>query len=370
MSFTALLLANTRMQLRNRSSLFWHFAFPLLFMVLFGLIFGRGGQGTLNIGLVAGESLWEEHFRTAVAQVEGINLSSGEQAPLLEELTDGNLQLVVAFGRSADGQMTEVELFYDPGEMPAGSTALAMVRGTLDGIARVVQQVPPLFSVKETGVAAEGLTFMSFLLPGVIGMSVMFSSLFGTAYPLVMEREKGILRQIKLTPVKTAVFLGAKAAGMTIIAFLQAAIIIATGVLLFDVIIKGSLAAAAPVVLLGALMMVALGLVVSGTAKRLESVDSIANVIAMPMMFLAGTFFPIDTAPGWLRSAAAVLPLTYFNSALRDVLIRGEMLSGILPPLGAMALWTLVFVALAAHLFRWEAARNQNGRSRTAAQSK
>jgi ABC-2 type transport system permease protein len=366
MTFTALLLANTRMQLRNRSSLFWHFAFPLIFMVLFGLIFGRG-QGTLNIGLVAADSAWEEHFRTAMSQVEGVNLSAGEENILLEELKDGKLHVVVAFGRSAAGQITEVELFYDPGEMLAGSTALAMVKGILEGMARVVQQVPPLFSIKETGVAAEGLTFMSFLLPGVIGMSVMFSSLFGTAYPLVMEREKGILRQIKLTPVKTTVFLGAKAVAMTIIAFLQAAIIIAAGVLLFDVTIKGSLVAAALVVLLGSLMMVGLGLVVSGTARRMESVDSIANVIAMPMMFLAGTFFPIDTAPGWLQSTAAVLPLTYFNNALRGVLIKGEILTGVLVPLGAMVLWTLVFVALAAHLFRWEAARNQNGRPRSAA---
>lgn len=367
MTFTALILANTRMQLRNRSSLFWHFAFPLLFMVLFGLISGRG-QGTLNIGLVSTGSAWEEHFRSALSQVEGVNFTAGEQNLLLEELKDGKLHVVAAFGPSAAGQMVEVELFYDPGEMLAGSTALAMAKGTLDGIARVVQQVPPLFSIKETGVAAEGLTFMSFLLPGVIGMSVMFSALFGTAYPLVMEREKGILRQIKLTSVKTVVFLSAKAVGMTIIAFLQAGIIITIGVLLFDVRIKGSLAAAALVVLLGALMMVALGLVVSGTARRMESVDSIANVIAMPMMFLAGTFFPIETAPGWLQSAAAVLPLTYFNNALREVLVRGEMLSGILSPLGAMALWTILFVALAAHLFRWEAAKNQNGSHKQAAQ--
>lgn len=363
MAFTALLLANIRMQLRNRSSLFWHFAFPLLFMVLFGLIFGRG-QGTLNIGLVAGGSVWEAPFQAALAEVEGVKLTTGEPGMLTEELKDGNLHVVVAFGRPAAGQPVEVELFYDPGEMLASGTALAMVKGILDGIARMAQEVPPLFAFRETGVAAEGLTYMSFLLPGVIGMSVMFSSLFGTAYPLVMEREKGILRQIKLTPVKTAVFLGAKSVGMTIIAFMQAAIIIVTGVLLFDVQIKGSLLAAALVVLLGSLMMVALGLVVSGTARRLESVDSIANVIAMPMMFLAGTFFPIDAAPGWLQSAASVLPLTYFNSALRDVLVRGEMQSGVLLPVGAMAFWTFAFITLAAYLFRWEAAKNQNGKAK------
>lgn len=358
MTFWTLLLANTRLQLRNRGSLFWHFAFPLVFMTLFGLIFGRGA-GMLNIGLVTNDSVPAQHFQAAFNEIEGVKLIQGEENTLLEDLQDGQIHVLVVFAAAAAGQPVDVELFYDQNEMLATGTARSVVRGVLDGITRAVLEVPELFRLKETAISTEELTFMSFLLPGVIGMSIMFSALFGTAYPLVTEREKGILRRVKLTPVKTAVFLGAKAVGMTVIAFMQAAIIILTGISLFDVQILGSLFAAALVVLLGALMMVSLGLLLAGVAKRVESVDSIANAIAMPMMFLAGTFFEIDGAPDWLQSVALILPLTHLNSALREVLIRGQELAAVLPALLTMVAWALVFILAAAYLFKWESPKIQ-----------
>jgi len=364
MAFWTLLLANTRLQLRNRSSLFWHFAFPLVFMVLFGLIFGRGA-GVLNIGMVTNNSVSAQHFQMALAEIEGIKLIQDEKTVLLEELKAGQVHLVVVFNAEEPKKPVEVELFFDQNEMLATGTARSLVRGVLDGITRAVFEVPELFIIEEIAISTEELTFMSFLLPGVIGMSIMFSALFGTAYPLVMEREKGILRRVKLTPVKTAVFLGAKSVGMTSIAFMQAAIIIVTGITLFDVQILGSLPVAALVILLGALMMVSLGLLLSGMAKRLESVDSIANAIAMPMMFLAGTFFEIDAAPHWLQSVARILPLTYLNSALREVLIRGEELVAVSPALLNMAAWTVVFIVAAVYLFRWESPKTQGNNHKT-----
>lgn len=365
MTFWTLLVANTRLQLRNRSSLFWHFAFPLVFMVLFGLIFGQGA-GMLNIGMVTDNSVPAQHFEAAFAEIEGAVLIQGAEAALLEDLKDGQIHLLVAFRAAEAGQPLDVELFYDQNEMLASGMARSMVRGVLDGITKAVLAVPELFRLKETVISTEVLNFMSFLLPGVIGMSIMFSALFGTAYPLVTEREKGILRRVKLTPVKTSVFLGAKAVGMTVIAFMQAAIIIATGISLFDVQILGSLPAAAFVTLLGALMMVSLGLLLAGVAKRVESVDSIANAIAMPMMFLAGTFFEIDGAPDWLQSVAGILPLTHLNSALRDILIRGQELADVLPALLTMVAWALIFILAAAYLFKWESPKIQ-GNNRKAA---
>lgn len=358
MTFWTLLVANTRLQLRNRSSLFWHFAFPLIFMVLFGLIFGQGA-GVLKIGVVTDNSLPGQHFQSAFAEIEGVELTRGEEVALMEALKDGQIHLLVAFRAAEAGQPVDVELFYDQNEMLATGTAKSVVRGVLDGVTKAVFAVPELFRVKETVISTEVLTFMSFLLPGIIGMSIMFSALFGTAYPLVTEREKGILRRVRLTPVKAAVFLGAKAIGMTVIAFMQAAIIIVTGISLFDVQILGSLPAAALIALLGALMMVSLGLLIAGVAKRVESVDSIANAIAMPMMFLAGTFFEIDAAPDWLQSVARILPLTHLNGALRDVLIRGQELSAVLPALLIMVAWALVFIMVAAYLFKWESPKIQ-----------
>lgn len=364
LAFIELLKANTRMHLRNRNSLFWHFAFPLVFMVLFGFIIGQGGgQGPVNIGL-SGDPTWTQHVETALGGIEEVDITKGEQDVLVNGIRDGDQHVVVVFDSQAaePGQPVQVEIFFDPGEeMGAGGVARTMVMGALDGIAKQVQGLPELFVIEQTSVAVEELSFISFLMPGIIGMSVMFSCLFGVASPLVTEREKGILRQVKLTTVPTPVFLAAKSAGMTVIAFLQAFIIIAVGIMFFDVEISGSLLGASVVLFLGSLMMVALGMLVAGIAGRVESVDSIANMIAMPMMFLAGTFFPIDSAPSWLRGIAEVLPLTHLNSGLRDTLVGGQTLGDITPALIAMAVWTAVFIGAASVRFRWEPQKKSNG---------
>ncbi|MCL4554735.1 MAG: ABC transporter permease [Actinobacteria bacterium] len=364
MAFIELLKANTRMHLRNRNSLFWHFAFPLGFMVLFGFLVGQGDrQAPINIGL-SGDPTWTQHVETAFGGIEEVEITKGEQNVLVEGLRVGEQHVVIVFDPQAteSGQPIQVEILYDPGDaMGTGGVARTMVMGVLDGIAKQAQGAPELFVIEETSVLVDELPFISFLMPGIIGMSVMFSCLFGVASPLVTEREKGILRQVKLTTVRTPVFLAAKSAGMTVLAFLQALIIIGVGMLLFDVEISGSLVGASVVLFMGAMMMVALGMLVAGIAGRVESVDSIAQLIAMPMMFLAGTFFPIDMAPSWLRGIAEVLPLTYLNSGLRDTLVGGQSLGDIKSALIAMAGWTLVFIAAASIRFRWEPQKKSNG---------
>lgn len=364
MAFIELLKANTRMHLRNRNSLFWHFAFPVGFMLLFGFIMGQGGgQGPINIGL-AGDPTWTQHIETAFGEIEEVEITKGERDVLVEGIKDGDQHVVIFFDSQATdpGQPIRVELLYDQGgQMGAGGVARTMVMGALDGIAKQVQGIPELFVIEQTSVAAEELSYISFLMPGIIGMAVMFSCLFGVASPLVTEREKGILRQVKLTAVRTPVFLAAKSAGMTVISVLQATIIVVVGTTFFDVEMSGSLVGASVVLLLGALMMVSLGMLIAGIAGRIESVDSIANLVAMPMMFLSGTFFPIDMAPSWLRSIAEFLPLTYMNSGLRDTLVGGQALGDITPALAAIVGWTAVFIAAASFRFRWEPQRKSNG---------
>jgi len=264
------------------------------------------------------------------------------------------LNAVIVLDKSGENKPVDVEIFYDPAETLTADIAKGVVVAVLDGITKKAFNVPELFHIKEKSVATESLSYINFLLPGVIGMSVMFSAMFGTAYPLVMEREKGILRRLRLTLLSPSTFIAAKSVGMAVIAFMQAAIILLTGVLIFDVKILGSLLDASLVVLIGCLMMVALGFFIAGISNRLESVDAISNSIGMPMMFLAGTFFTIDGAPDWLKSIAKVLPLTHLNNALRDILIKGKTFIDIHTMLFAMLAWTLVFLVLAVYFFKWE----------------
>ncbi|MHB0976454.1 MAG: ABC transporter permease [Candidatus Aquicultorales bacterium] len=359
-SFLTLLQSNLKLQLRNRSSLFWHFAFPVIFMVLFGLIFG-GGAGDMKIGLSAGDGQVGKALKSAFSEIDDMKLTEGGKAKLIDKLKKGDLDVVIVVGKDKPQEATDVGIFYDESDTLGSSVGRSIARSVMDGINMKAYKVPAMFDVKEESVATESLSYISFLLPGVIGMSVMFSTMFGTAYPLVMEREKGILRGLKLTLVRPTTFIGSRAVVMVIIAFMQAAIILMTGVFFFGVQVVGSLLSAALIVFVGCLMMVSIGLFIAGLANRLESVDAIANSIGMPMMFLAGSFFPIDGAPQWLQSFGKVLPLTYLNDSLRDILIKGQALSDVRMSILIMCGWTLGFLALAIYFFKWEVPVNRKG---------
>lgn len=353
MGFIALVVANTRMQLRNHSSLFWHFAFPLIFIILFGLIFGKGG-GSVDIGLSSKNKQVNKAFDKVFEESEDIKLIKNNKKSLIDKLKKGDLDVVVIVSSQKKFKATDVEVYYDPAESFSSEIGKSLVTSVFDGISKQMFKIPKIFEIKKKSVATKTLNYISFLLPGVLGMSIMFSSMFGTAYPIVMEREKGILRRLRLTLMKPATFIAAKSVGMVIISFLQAIIIIITGLLVFDVKIIGSYIDASFIVLIGCLMMVSLGFFVSGLANRLESLDAIANAVAMPMMFLAGTFFPIDNAPSWLKSVANLLPLTYLNEALRDILVRGNSLLDISADILIIFGWSIGFLLLAIYFFKWE----------------
>lgn len=353
MGFFTLVRTNTLMQLRNRSSLFWHFAFPLIFIILFGLIFGKGG-GRVDIGLTSKNPRVTKAFKAAFAKSKDVKLIKGSIKSLTDKLKKGDLDIVIAVGEQEKYKPTDVEIYYDPAETFTSEVGKSLVSSVLDEITKQTFKVPKLFEIKKRSVATKTLSYISFLLPGVLGMSIMFSAMFGTAYPLVNEREKGILRRLRMTLMSPVTFIAAKSVGMVIIAFIQAAIIVATGILIFDVKIIGSYIDASFIVLLGCLMMVALGLFIAGLANRIESLDAIANAIAMPMMFLAGTFFPIDNAPHWLRTLANFLPLTYLNEALRDIMVRGKSLFDINADILIIFAWTVGFLVLAIYFFKWE----------------
>ena len=354
MVFGALFKAHAITQLRNRSAVFWNFAFPIFLMALFGLVFGKGG-GTLEVG-VASEtgSAFAQPITQALEKIKDVEVDRGPKPRLIARLKEGEVDAVVYVGSTGKDRVTRLEIYHDPANALEGGMVQGIVSSVVEGVNREISRVPSLFQVSRHSVRSERLNYISFLLPGVIGMAVMFSSLFGTAYPLVNDREKGILRRLRVTPMPLPSFIAAKAVGQMVIAFLQALLIILVGILLFGVEILGDWLSVATVLILGSLVFVTLGFVIAGGAGRLETVDPLANVVAMPMMFLSGTFFPVDQAPAWLQPVIQVLPLTYLNNALREVLIKGGNVFAVGTELGALAAATIIFFLLALRMFRWE----------------
>jgi ABC-2 type transport system permease protein len=185
-------------------------------------------------------------------------------------------------------------------------------------------------------------------------MSLMQLGLFATAPALVQLREQQVLRRIGATPLPRATLLAAQVVHRLTIGAVQTFLILLIGTLAFKVNIVGSLHLLLSYVLLGAMMFVAMGYLISGLARTQESVTGITQVLNFPMMFLSGVFFPVDFVPAWIRPVVAIMPLTYLADALRQIMVGATPAYSLTVDFAVLGGWLLVCAILAVRFFKWE----------------
>jgi ABC-2 type transport system permease protein len=199
----------------------------------------------------------------------------------------------------------------------------------------------------------ENLNFISYFVPSMLGLSVMQVGIFA-AIPLVADREKLILKRLAATPLRRWQLVGSNVAMRLLIALIQAVIIVAVGVAVFGVQIVGSLLLAAAFIALGAMAFLALGYVLASFTKTEEAANGMTSVVQFPMMFLSGTFFPLEQMPEFLRAIARVIPLTYLSDALRQVMVGGSAFAPLWVCAAVLGAWLIVCFGIAARTFRWQ----------------
>lgn len=359
-AFIQLYLASLKEFVRDRMAMFWTLAFPIFFIVLFGIIFSGNNDTSFDIGVVVED---DGPIGAAIGQVFGqvevFNVTEGEREALLEELRRGNLRIVIIVPEGlsdavTSGQAAEVEAYYDPSNQTTAQVALTIVDKVIAGFDQQLTQRPTLLTVKSVSVIAEGLRQIDFLLPGILAMALMQLGLFGTAPALVQLREQQVLRRIGATPLPRTTLLAAQVLHRLTIGLAQTLLIILVGALLFQVSIVGNVGMLVVFVVLGACMFVALGYLISGLAKTQESVIGISQLINFPMMFLSGLFFPVDFMPAWIRPVVEVMPLTYLADALRQIMVGAPPVHPLALDLGVLAVWLVISAVLAVRFFRWE----------------
>jgi ABC-2 type transport system permease protein len=344
--FGTVLLANVRMFVRNRGGLFFSLFLPILFMVIFGLIFGNAGNQKSALGVVGSGPLVQG---LAASNAVTLHRLPTEQVAL-KRVRDGRYDAaVVVHGNRAT-------LYYS-NVYPATA---AMLRGLVSGVADRVSIAatgrPALVTLETRTVETRTLKYIDFLVPGLLAMALAQSAVFGVAGTLVSFRERGIFRRLRVTPLPLGEFAAARVLTHLALAILQAVILLAVGRAFFGVHLGLDVAALLPLVAFGALCFIAIGFFVGSLSRSQDAAAAIGNVVTLPMIFLAGVFFPLDTAPGWLQQVARFLPLTYLADGLRDVAIRGHSVASTLPDLAVLGGVTVGVVLVSLRLFRWEAA--------------
>ncbi len=338
----ALFVASILMFVRNRAAVFFSLFLPLIIMLIFGVLNFEGAT-TIQLGVV--DEAQNDASRQLADRLRGVSyleLSSGTRDAEVASLEARDVDFALVIPSGFDPQQAAVRqglLQQAVGQAlfaPAGS-------GGAFG-------APP---VTFDSVASRDLGYIDFLVPGIVGMTVMQLGLFGVAFGFVHLKRTGALRRLFATPTSPAYFLGAQVASRLIICLVQVAILFGIG-LWFGLQMFGDYLTLGVVVLLAAMIFLAVGFSIAGWAKNEDQAAPVANLISLPMMFLSGVFFPRDAMPEFLARITQFMPLTYVNEALRSIVNDGAGLASLGPQLLGMGVWAVITFLVAVRLFSWE----------------
>jgi ABC-2 type transport system permease protein len=354
-----LTVANIKSFVRDRAALFWTLAFPLIFVFLFGSIFS-GGDNEQSIGFADEDrSARSAELKAAFEAQTNVKLVEASEEELVAQMKDGQLAAVLVvpsgYGASIESKAgpATITVYTDPSQSAAQAATYQLVGGVLAAVNQAASGQPPVVTFAPQSVQTQDLSFISYLVPSILGMPLMQLGVFA-AIPLVADREKLILKRLQATPLRRWQLVGSNVVMRLLIAVVQTAIIVGVGSVVFDVQVAGSWLLIGAFVLLGSLTFIALGYVIASFASSEEAANGMTSVVQFPLMFLSGTFFPIDAMPDALRTVARAMPLTYLGDALRQVMVNGTPFSPLWVCFAVLVGWLVVCFGVAARFFRWQ----------------
>ncbi len=338
----AILNGALRTWYRSKATLFWTIAFPVLLMLLFGAIFSVSQNPTFDLHLqnqdiVDGNpTLLSKMFIETLNGTEIFNLlhvDATENATLLIEEEGIQRILIIPSGFAADclTQNASIILKLVPAEV---NTASATVRSVVDSVVEIFntaltgQSPPNVVTIEFESIVSESFEFIDFFAPGLIAMSLMTTGIFGAIGWNTRNRELGILKKLATTPLSKLEWIIGVVLYELVMAAITTAVILTIGILMFDMKVLPNIYSIF-LIISGAIAFPGIGMVVARFVKESDAADAAGNAITFPMMFLSGTFFPLEMMPDFLQQIARVLPLTYLNNGLRDSMVYGNVTSAL-----------------------------------------
>ncbi len=333
-----LVLTTLREFLRSREAVFWTYGFPVLMAVVLGLAFSRDAPEPLRVAVVGAPAETLELLREAGGlEVRSLAAEEAEQA-----LASASTDLIVT------GPADAPVLTRDPVRVES-RLAYAEVDGLLQRSAGRADPVP----VVEGELGGSFERYIDLLIPGLIGLNLLGAGLWGIGFNLVDMRAKHLLRRLVVAPMLRAEFLLAFLLSRLGLVVIDALLILAFGMLAFDVPVRGSWVLLVAVIALSATAFTGVGLLVAARPRTIEGVAGIMNLVSMPMWLLCGSFFKTSYFPDFVQPLVQILPLTHANDALRAVMLQGAGVAEIWPQLAYLGGFAVAMFAAALRWFRW-----------------
>jgi ABC-2 type transport system permease protein len=320
--------------LRDKSSLSWNIVFPVLLVFGLSFIFSSGDRALYTVGVLqSGDTIdATRHAYLDTRYFEFVVVHDREVG--FRKVSRHQLDLLVEFG-------TPGHYWINP-DSPKGYFAELALLQSDTGKTIIKEQI-----------SGEPIRYVDWVLPGILGMNIMFSCLFGVGYVVVRYRKNGFLKRLRATPLRSIEFVIAQVASRLLL-ILCITVFVYMGTRYFlDTKMEGSNITLFIVAVVGSISLISLGLLVAARVTSEELAGGLLNIATWPMMMLSGVWFSLESASPWVQQLANVFPLTHILTSARAVMLDGATLSDVAPQLGALMVMSIVFLALGAVIFRW-----------------
>jgi ABC-type multidrug transport system permease subunit len=327
--FFAALQARNLEFLRDHTALGWNLIMPVLIVMGFAFAFTTGQEELYKVGLYGQPQ-------------QGQAVQGFLQTRYVEFLPVTELE------KSIDKvDRHQIDLLLDL------STQRYWVNSTSPKGYLLEQLLQP-YGFERQSVSGSEIRYVDWVIPGVLGMNIMFSALFGVGFVIVRYRKNGVLKRLKATPLSAFEFISAQIASRLLMIVTVTILVYLGTDLLVDFRMAGSYWLLLMILILGALSMISVGLLVAARMTSEEAANGLLNLISWPMMLLSGVWFSLEGSHPLVQNLALALPLTHMVDAARAVMIEGAGLQDVAFPLFALFLFTLCFVTIGSKSFRWE----------------
>ena len=329
---------------REPEVVFWVFVFPLLLALGLGIAFRNKPADAVSVAVVAGPGSQDTLAllaRSPEHELFKVQTLTPEEAQKGFRL--GKFDVVI----ETDGS-GQLEYRYDPAR-PESVLARAEVNDALQSAAGRRDVV----ATKAVTSSEPGSRYIDFLIPGLLGMNLMNSGMWGIGFALVDMRQRKLLKRFVATPMRRGDFLLAIMSSRLLLMVIEVGLLLLFGVLFFHMRVLGSIFSIALLGGLGSLTFGGIGLLTASRAQKIESISGLINLVMMPMWIFSGVFFSYERFPRAIHPLIKALPLTALNDALRASILEGTPLLHQWPRLVLLGLWGGISFLLALRWFRW-----------------
>lgn len=355
---------NTKRFFRDKLAIFFSIGFPLIFLFVFGALYGNNSSLSFKVAIVnQSSSEFAKEFVKSASENKVLNVSkeittieSAREKMSRSEL-DAAIVLSSDFGAVTEGAAYpsgKAEVVYTQNNQQSAQALVSVLDAQFKSInAQFVSNATP-FTVTSTQLNENSLSGFDYAFAGLLGYAIIGMGIFGPVNVFPELKKMGILRRLSTTPLKVWQYFLSTMIGQAIIGIISLFMMFVIAITVFKLKVVGNWFELITFLIFGIVMILGIGLALGGWAKNERQVAPLSNIIVFPMMFLSGTFFPRFLMPEWLQGVSAFLPLTPVIDGIRLIASEGKGFIDILPQIGMVGAWFIVIYFIAFRVFRWE----------------